>query len=168
MKKICLVLIIFCITGCQTFKKFEVKADNTNQILKEAEYNLDINSLKKPDKPKLIFLTKDFNKTNDPGKTFYVALDEKEFKKILKLSELCNTQINVIRGQKDLIDTYILKINQLLELIDNKDLQIKKLTNNWVESENNFRKEKTNHFKSKMIGNGISGILLVIILILTV
>lgn len=87
------------------------------------KYNLDELPVK-PDKPDYILLDANLNITDLPENAEYFAFSNKEFKKIIELSEAFNLQEEIIKDHVVLINLHINTVNQLKELIHTQEVTL--------------------------------------------
>lgn len=150
MKKLLAIICILFFIGCTGPTNFENYKPQDINFEETPVYELS-EELKKPDAPKLIFLDSNFQKTEDKSTAKYVAMSDKEFKKIVALNKLYNTQEEIIEKQTDLINTHIATINALKELIELKEIEAEQYYNLWKNSEQAYYKEKQDNLINNII-----------------
>ena len=112
---------------------------------KTQPYVLDLSKLKKPDKPQYILLNKDMQPVQEGEDAKYLAFTEAEFKKLMILSELFNTQQRLLKDHETLVNIHIEQNNALKELVAIKEQMIKEYIALYAASENAYRHERWEH-----------------------
>lgn len=158
-KKLIMIFIsILFFIGCAETTNFKEYKPNEIKFDETPAYELS-EKLKKPDAPKLIYLDENFQQTNDKSKAKYVAMSDKEFKKIVALNKLYNTQEELLEKQEDLINTHIATINALKELIELKNVESEQYYKLWKNSEQAYQQERQQHLISNIINRTVTVLL---------
>lgn len=152
-----LISISFLISGCGP-AKFEPYKPPKLDIEKVEEYNPDLSGLKKPEKPNFIYLDENFDKVDDKSKAKYAALSNEELKKILNLSNLYNTQQEVIKDQKELVNIRIRQINALKEIVELKEYQMDQYISLYANARNDYLQERYENKMSNLLNRTVMSI----------
>lgn len=114
---------------------------------KTEKYVLDLSALQKPDKPNYVALDKDLQPitADNPGEAKYLAFTRDEFKKIMALSALHNSQQELLKDHEALVNVYISEINALKELVALREQIILQYVELYGMSENAYRQERYEH-----------------------
>lgn len=158
MKKLIAIILMFLFMGCAGTTNFKEYKPNEIKFDETPIYELS-EKLKKPDAPKLIYLNEKFQQTNDKSKAKYVAMSDKEFKKIVALNKLYNTQEELLEKQEDLINTHIATINALKELIELKNIESEQYYKLWKNAEQAYQQERQQHLISNIINRTVTVLL---------
>lgn len=153
--KLFLIFFIF-ITGCASFepaKLPEIKFDET------PKYEVDISSIKKPEKINPIFVDSGFNEVL-PNEADYVVLLPKEYAKVSALLKMLIAYKDIIYEQEHLVNIQIDINNSLKEYLELENNKAKIYRDLWADSENMYRETKRmgtiNSIFYKVIIGGLS------------
>jgi PBP1b-binding outer membrane lipoprotein LpoB len=159
MKRLSIIIVLILalfMGGCAT--NFEPYVPERVNFEETEAYVLDLSRIEKPTKPQGIYLDKDMLPT-PPENAVYFAFSAEEFKKIMALSELFNSQQDLLKEHETLVNTHIAQINALKELIAIKDAKVEAYIQLWANSENAYRQERAEHMRDGIVNKITEAIL---------
>lgn len=154
MKKIiCAVICCLFLIGCGP-TLVEKKELQPLQFDKMEEYKVNIDDIPKPDKIKRIYLTENYDITEDPSEASFILLTPEEYAKVEALLDVIIAYKDVINKQEYLVNTNVKIINTLREYLALERQKAQAYRDMWVDSENAYRQEKYDHRMDNAINRG--------------
>ncbi|MFW6173619.1 MAG: hypothetical protein ACOC5T_07735 [Elusimicrobiota bacterium] len=112
------------------------------EIEETEEYDIDLDKIEKPEKPKPIFVDKDMEEVDDPDDAQFVVFDQEEYAKISAMVKLTGNYKEIILDQEELINTKIDIINSYKEYLKLEIEKSKSYRELWANAENQKRYEQ--------------------------
>ncbi|MGD2072722.1 MAG: hypothetical protein PVG65_04460 [Candidatus Thorarchaeota archaeon] len=166
------ILVILCtillFVSCGP-TKFVPKSREPIKFESTPKYELNLDEITKPDKPKYILMDEDFNIIEDIKEAKYVVYTKEEFAKVVAHLEVRKAYKDIAKEQELLINNYIKIINSLKEYVALEQEKAKEYRELWADSENAYRQERYDHkidnlFHRSIIGSmGIGAIVIAIL-----
>ncbi len=151
-----IIMVLMLLVSCGPAKFVPV---NKEPVKFEATppYELNLDGIIKPGKPKHVLMDKEFKVVKDLSKVKYVVYTKKEFAKIVAHLEIRKAYKDITTEQEVLINNYINIINSLKEYVALEQMKADQYRELWADSENAYRQEKYDHKVNNMFHRGVIG-----------
>lgn len=159
MKWLILLIISIFLFGCGP-KQFEPYKPKEIHIEKEEYHNLDLSTIKKPNKIVPIYVNDQFEEV-DVNNATMILLEPSEYAKVSALLKLAIGYKKIAIEESELVNIKVDKINSMIELLELEKHKADMYRQYWVDAENKYREELYEHKKDNVINKTTNFIIMI-------